>query len=92
MADSYKIAERRVDAKIKFYRNLCAYIVVNTLLAIVNWIFTPSYWWVIFPIAFWGIGVAADFFKAFVLSSKFDNVNYREEKIQEELEKIKNEG
>lgn len=90
MSDLRVIAERRADAKIKFYRNLSVYIVVNAMLAFINWYATPDYWWVLFPLVFWGIGVFASFLRAFVLTDIFDRAEYREQKIQKELEKLGN--
>jgi len=83
-------AEERVDKKIKFYRNLQAYIIVNALLAIINALFSPEFWWVMFPVFFWGIGVLVDFLKAFVFIDNFDSDDYREHKIQEEMDKLRN--
>ena len=48
-------AAERVDRKIKFYRNFISYVLVNAFLALINFLFTPQYWWVLFPIFFWGI-------------------------------------
>lgn len=90
MSDLRARAERRADAKIKFYKNLCTYIIVNAILAVINWYATPYYWWVMFPLVFWGIGVFASFLKAFVLTDIFDSEEYREQKIQKELEKLGN--
>ncbi|WP_405298224.1 2TM domain-containing protein [Methanobrevibacter sp.] len=88
MSDNlYKRAEEIVEKKIKFYRNLQAYIIVNAFLAIVNWFFTPEFWWVLFPVFFWGIGVFKDFLMAFVFVDKFSD-DYRERKIQEEMMKL----
>ena len=88
MSDLRARAERRADAKIKFYKNLSVYLIVNAMLVIINWYVTPFYWWAIFPIVFWGIGVFASFLKAFVLTDIFDSEDYREQKIQKELERI----
>lgn len=90
MSDLRKRAEERVDRKIKFYRNLKAYVIVNAILAIVNWITVPDFWWVLFPICFWGIGVFVDFLQAYVFVDNLDSDNYRERKIQEEMEKLGN--
>ena len=88
MSDNlYKRAEEIVEKKIKFYRNLQAYIIVNAFLAIINWFFTPDFWWVLFPVFFWGIGVFKDFLMAFVFVDKFSD-DYRERKIQEEMMKL----
>ena len=88
MSDNlYKRAEEIVEKKIRFYKNLQAYIIVNAFLAIINWFFTPEFWWVLFPVFFWGIGVFKDFLIAFVFVDKFSD-DYRERKIQEEMMKL----
>lgn len=90
MSESLRvIAERRADAKIEFYKSFTIYLIVNAALAVVNYIFTPEFWWVVFPVFFWGIGIAVEFLKAFVFSSRFDSKEYRERKIQEEMEKLR---
>jgi len=89
MSDNLRArAEERVNLKIKFYRNLKAYIIVNAMLAIINGLFSPSFWWVMFPVFFWGIGVIVEFLKAYVFIDDFDSDSYRERKIQEEMEKL----
>ena len=85
-----KLAEERADAKIKFYRSFKVYIIVNAFLAIINAIFTPEFWWVLFPVFFWGIGVFVKFLNAYVFMGKYDSLEYRERKIQEEMEKLGN--
>jgi hypothetical protein len=85
---NYEIAAEKVDKKIRFYRNFMAYVIVNAFLALINFLFTPFYWWVMFPMFFWGIGVVVDFFRAFVFSDAFSG-DYRERKIVEEMEKMK---
>ena len=90
MSDSLRLrAEERVEKKLRFYKNLQAYIVVNAFLAVINWLFTPDFWWVLFPVFFWGIGVLKDFLIAYVFVDKFSE-DYRERKIQEEMEKLGN--
>ena len=87
MSDLKYRAEKRVDRKIKFYINLTAYVVVNAMLVILNGYFTPEFWWVTFPLFFWGIGLLKDFLVAFMFVN-FDSESYRERKIQEEMEKL----
>ena len=90
MSDSLRrLAEERADAKIHFYKNLKAYVIVNAILAVINYICTPDFWWVLFPVFFWGIGVLVDFLRAFVFMDKFDTEAYREQKIEEEMEKLR---
>ncbi len=75
-------AEKRVDAKIRFQENLYKYLIVNTIIAIICFVFLESFWLLAFVMFFWGIRVIDDFFKAYSLN------NYREEMIQKELSKI----
>ncbi|WP_432644940.1 2TM domain-containing protein [Methanobrevibacter sp.] len=83
------IAEKRADAKIKFYKDFLVYVVVNAILVVINFLFTPEFWWVVFPLFFWGIGIVIDFLKTFVVNNKFDTEKYREQKIEEEMQKLR---
>ena len=85
--NDYERAAEKVDAKLRFYRNLTAYVIVNGFLAIINAIFTPELWWAIFPAFFWGIGVLKDFLKAFVFADIYTE-DYRQIKIEQEMEKM----
>ena len=73
------MAEKRVDAKIKFKENLFKYLIVNTIIAIICFAFLQSFWLLAFVMFFWGIDVVDDFFKAYSLN------DYRENMIQREL-------
>ena len=91
MSDNLRaLAEQRADAKIKFFKNLKIYVIVNAFLAVINAIFTPQFWWVLFPVFFWGIGVLVDFLKAYVLVDNWDSEDFRERKIEEEMMKLRN--
>ncbi|WP_296878710.1 2TM domain-containing protein [uncultured Methanobrevibacter sp.] len=77
-----KEAEKRVDKKIKFQENLYKYLIVNTVIAIVCFVFLQSFWLLIFVMFFWGIGVLDDFFNAYSLN------NCREKMIEREISKM----
>lgn len=90
MSDNIRaVAEKKADAKIEFYKNFISYVVVNAILAVINFLFTPDIWWVLFSLFIWGIGVLFDFLKAFVLYGRFDGEEYRERKIEQEMEKLR---
>ena len=90
MSDNIRaVAEKKADSKIEFYKNFISYVVVNAILAVINFLFTPDIWWVLFPLFIWGIGVLFDFLKAFVLYGRFDGEEYRERKIEQEMEKLR---
>ena len=80
--DLREMAEKRVDAKIKFQENLYKYLIVNIMIAIICFVFLQSFWLLAIVMFFWGIGVLDDFFKAYPLN------NYRDEMIQKELSKM----
>ena len=82
MMDLRQKAENRVDAKIRFQENLYKYLIVNTIIAIICFVFLESFWLLAFVMFFWGIRVIDDFFKAYSLN------NYREQMIQKELSKM----
>ncbi len=57
---TYKQAYRKLRAnqdKKGFIINLCAYIIVNSLLITINLSLVPEFTWFIFPLIGWGIGV-----------------------------------
>ena len=85
----YNRAQERVDEKIKFFRHLFSYVVVVSLLFLVNIICTPEYLGVLWVIFFWGIGIIFDFLKLFVIYEKFDD-RYRDKMIEKEIFKMKN--
>jgi hypothetical protein len=83
----YHRAERRVDEKIKFYNKVFRYIFINSILFIVNLIFTPGIWWCSAVSLFWGIGIIVRFINVFVIHNHFDE-NYREMMIEKEMDAI----
>ncbi len=76
------MAERKVDAQIKFKENLYKYLIVNTIIAVICFVFLHSYWLLAFVMFFWGMGVLDDFFKAYPLN------DCRERMIEKELSKM----
>lgn len=84
----YDIAERKVDEKIKFYRHLLSYVVVISILFVVNYTMIPNEWCVQWVALFWGIGILFHFLKVFVIFEKFDYM-YRDKMIENEMEKMR---
>ncbi len=60
----YRKAKKKVENIKGFYGNLTAYVIVITLLALLNY-YTTSFPWVIFPAVGWGLGLIAHGFCAF---------------------------
>jgi uncharacterized membrane protein len=80
-----EIATKRVRAKRGFYSHLIAYIIVNLMLVAI-WYFTGAgYFWPMWVILFWGIGLI---FNAVAAFSKHD-ISWETKAIEKEVEKIK---
>lgn len=91
--ESYKRAKKRLEDVKGFYTNLISYIIINIFLFIINIVFTPGFWWFLFPLVFWGIGVIFHFLGVFVFENKVFGRRWEEKKMQEYMEdeiKIKN--
>jgi 2TM domain len=75
-------AIKRIKAKNDFKIHLVVYLAVNAMLVVI-WAFTNAgFFWPIFPIAGWGIGVVINGYVAYR-----GNV-YTEEQIQREMQKL----
>lgn len=66
--------KRRLFAR-WFYRRLTTYTVICTFLAFVNWQTSPHYWWVLWVIAGWGLGIVLSLL--YYLFDCDDERNYR---------------
>lgn len=51
-------AKLLVDARISFAIHLFVFVLVMTLLLVINLATSPWYWWFLWPLVGWGIGVA----------------------------------
>jgi hypothetical protein len=82
MAQRREEAIKRIKAKNDFKIHLVVYLAVNSML-IAIWAFTGAgFFWPIFPIVGWGIGVVINGYVAYQ-----GNV-YTEEQIQREMQKL----
>ena len=66
--------------KYKFYSHLIIYILVNTLLIIINLTTNSESYWFIFPLSGWGIGLFIHYIKYYSIAS-----NFLHNKIQQEF-------
>lgn len=62
--NSHRDASRRAGMKLGFYIHLFAYILVNLLLATINYSRNPQHLWFLYPLLGWGIGL---FFHGFAV-------------------------
>jgi uncharacterized membrane protein len=83
-----KIAQERVKAKKGFYSHLTAYVLVNLMLVAI-WYFTGAhYFWPMWVMLFWGIGVIVN---AITVFARHDT-GWEKREIEKEVERIKRRG
>jgi hypothetical protein len=82
--DLRRRAERRADAKMSFRANLLAYAVVNAGLIAINLITSPGYFWAIWPMGGWGLGLLAH-----GVSVYYDAGDLRERMVHDEMERLR---
>ncbi|MCP4269708.1 MAG: 2TM domain-containing protein [Candidatus Brocadiaceae bacterium] len=82
--EAYQKAKKRVETKIIFYIHLAAYVGVNILLVIINFITSSQYFWFQWPLIGWGLGL---FFHALVAFAFTRGSSIKERMIQKEMQK-----
>jgi uncharacterized membrane protein len=76
-------AMTRLRKKTDFHAHLLAYVLVNAFLVAIWWFTGHSFFWPIFPILGWGIGLA---FNAWDVYRRHD---YTEEQINREMNRLR---
>ena len=80
----HRLAIRRADMKLAFRSHLMAYVVVNAGLVAINLITSPDYFWAVWPMIGWGVGLAAH-----AITVYMDGEGMRDRLIEQELEKLR---
>ena len=83
-----KIATHRVRRRRGFYAHLTAYILVNLMLVAIWYFIGDGYFWPMWVMLFWGIGLV---FNAVAVFAKGD-IGSERKAIEKEIEKIKKSG
>ncbi|OBW96242.1 helix-turn-helix domain-containing protein [Gallibacterium salpingitidis] len=81
-----KIALKKVRQIRDFYIQLSIYFVINLLLFLINLIMTPDYWWVIWVVIGWGIGILIKAFRIWVIPIWLDD-EWERKKVEQQLNK-----
>ena len=88
MADEKYIKAKKRVAELKgFYSNLTSYLVVNTILIIINLVTSPNALWFYWVTIFWGIGIVFHAVNVFILKGKYLGKDWEQKKIKELMEK-----
>lgn len=83
-SDLRRQAERRADVKLAFKVHLLAYLLVNAGLVAINLATSPGYFWAVWPIIGWGLGLAAH-----AIATYHFGGDVRERAVEEELRRLR---
>lgn len=83
--ERYIKAQKKVEEIKGFYGNLASYVIVNTVLLIINLLTSPEYLWFFWPLFGWGVGVAIHGMVVFNYLP-FLGKDWEEQKIKEFME------
>ncbi len=64
------LARTRAQERLGFYIHFTVYIVINILLVTIWWFSGVSLPWFLFPLVFWGLGIIAHYYGAFILPKR----------------------
>jgi len=87
--DRYRRARRRVREIQAFYLHVAAFVAVNILLHVINFIASPKVYWAFWPLLGWGIGLLVHGLVTYRGSRgmPFVGREWRERKIRELMNK-----
>jgi hypothetical protein len=80
----YTNAKKKVETRMSFYTHLAVYLVVISLLTILNLTVAGDYFWVMWPMIGWGSGLIVHGLFTFVFDSKS---SLKERLIEKEMQK-----
>ncbi len=81
-------AQKRVRDKKDFFTHLIVYISTILFLFMINYMTSPDFWWFLFPLGGWGIGVIAHYFTVFGFSA-IKGHNWEQKELDKEISKLK---
>jgi len=84
----YKMAQQRVADIKKFYSDLIAYVVVNIILFIIDFLTSPGDWWFYWVTLIWGALMIGHAVRVFAFGSQ-GSKKWEEDKIKEIMDKEK---
>lgn len=83
---TYEKARKIVVEKRKFYTHMASWIVMSLFFIFLN-LFTSDFFWAVFPILGWSIGLAFHGIRVFSLTYGDD---WEQKEIEKEMQKLKN--
>ena len=85
--ERYLRAKKKVEQLKGFYIHLLVFVLVNIIFFVVNFLSNPGYWWFLYPLGGWGIGIIVHGIST-MASLRFGDA-WEKRKISEYMEKDK---
>ena len=82
----HRLARRRADARMGFYKHLAAYLGVNALLLVINLATSAEYLWFLWPLLGWGVAIAGHAARVYRVGR---GPGLRQRLEEQELQKLK---
>ncbi|NOQ23202.1 MAG: histidine kinase [Candidatus Aegiribacteria sp.] len=84
---SYEEARKRVQELRSFYRNLITYLIINTVLVIINLVTNPDHLWFYWVTVFWGIGLLMQAMTVFLGKGRLLGREWEEKQIKKIMDR-----
>ncbi|KAA9021771.1 2TM domain-containing protein [Niallia endozanthoxylica] len=84
-SEKYLRAKKKVQSLKAFYIHLIVYILVNSMLLVINLLSDSGNWWFIYPLVGWGIGLLIHGLSTFVFGKM--GSDWEEKKIKQYMDK-----
>lgn len=81
----YKLARKKVEAKIGFYIHAGIFVAVNALLVVINLTTSKEELWFLYPLVGWGIGLLLHAFLVYYGSPTTD---WKKSMIEKEMDRL----
>ena len=85
--EKYFKAQKRVRKIRHFYENLFTYFLINSLLIVINFVFSPGHLWFYWVTIFWGLAIVLQAISLFTIRDKFLGDKWEQKKIKELMDK-----
>ncbi len=80
-------AQKRVAAKKEFFIHLLTFCCVMPALFVVNFMVTPEFWWIVFPLIGWGMGLIGHYVSAFGIPGVIGR-DWERKELEKEMDRL----
>ena len=90
MEDIVREAKKRVNEKKGFYWHMFIFVITMLFIIVMNLTLTPHFWWFLFALGGWGIGILIHYVVVFgIPGSKVLSRNWEKQQLEKEILQIR---